>query len=113
METYYAVVRGKEGNRYVGIEKREPQDDQTKEAAMENVLEMMERQERSSFRPANYAGFDIMKIRNPKTGNTFSFEPKYGMLEWSSEDGDEVCMTVLEWRELMEELPEVMKILGI
>lgn len=65
------------------------------------------------LKPVNYGGFDVLSIRDPKSGDTFSYDRKHNMMEWRTEAGDEVSMTPVEWRELTEMLPDVMQVLGI
>ena len=69
--------------------------------------------EHSITKPVNYGGFDVLSIRDPKSGDTFSYDRKHNMMEWRTEAGDEVSMTPVEWRELTEMLPDVMQVLGI
>ena len=57
--------------------------------------------------------FDVLSIRETETGETFSYDPKCGVMEWRTEAGDEVIMHPDHWRGLAEKLPRVLQILGI
>lgn len=80
-------------------------EDGTVKAAMENVMEIMDRQEES--------GLEIALVRNPNTGNKYEYDPRHGMMLWTAVTGDKVSLTPDEWRDLAEELPKVLDIFGI
>ena len=68
---------------------------------------------RSVMNPVNYGGFEVCMVRDPKTGDTFSYDPKHNVMEWRTESGDDVVMAPEFWRALIGKLPDVMGILGI
>lgn len=80
-------------------------EDGTAKAAMENVREIMSRQDDN--------GLEIALVRNPNTGNRYEYDPRHGMMLWRAVTGDKVSLTPDEWRDLAEELPKVMDIFGI
>ena len=64
-------------------------------------------------KPAGFGLFNVLSIRDTETGETFSYDPKCGVMEWRTEAGDEVIMHPDHWRGLAEKLPRVLQILGI
>lgn len=82
-------------------------------AELISIAEQIEVAESRPTKPVNYAGFDVLSVRNPDTMQTFSYDPKHEMLEWRTEAGDEVSMKPAEWRELIVNLHKVMEIFGI
>lgn len=97
-ETYSVILEEEGGFEIVGLE------NVTVKAAMENVREIMERQDE---------GLQTTGVRNPVTGARYEYDPRYGVMIWRTISGDEVNMTPLEWRDLLEEVPKVMEIFGI
>ena len=84
------------------------------EAAMENIREIMARQERMPVtRPVNYDGFEVMAVKSPETGFRFEYDSRYGLVTWRTTEGDEVTKTQEEWHRMAEELPKALQIFGI
>lgn len=63
-------------------------------------------------RPLTYLGYEVTTIRMPGFGE-FHYDAKNGYFDWYSETADVISMTVLEWKQLMQALPEIMKVLGV
>lgn len=63
-------------------------------------------------KPVNYDGYDVTAIRHPAIGE-FYYDRKFNSIDWRTEEGDEVSMAPALWRELTEQLPKIMEILGV
>ena len=63
-------------------------------------------------KPVSYDGYDVTAIRHPALGE-FYYDRKFNSIDWRTEEGDEISMAPALWRELIEELPKIMDILGV
>ena len=43
----------------------------------------------------------------------FYFDKKYGTIDWRSDEGEEISLLPQEWERLREEIPRMMRILGV
>lgn len=58
------------------------------------------------------SGFDVMALRNTKSGFRYENDEKAGVITWRNDHGDEVCMTPGEWRDLVDDMGHVLQIFG-
>ena len=56
--------------------------------------------------------YKITGIRTEEFGE-FYYDRKYNSIDWRTEDGDEVSLSPIGWKNLMEELPDILAALGV
>ena len=76
------------------------------------ILENAEKSVKSERKPLNYEGYEVAAIRSKSMGE-FYYDRKYNSIDWRTVEGEEISMSPGGWRQLMQELPEIMGILGI
>ena len=63
-------------------------------------------------RPVNYDGLDVTAVRHPDLGE-FYYDQKYSCIDWRTPEGDEVSLGPAWWRQMADELPKILKVLGV
>lgn len=63
-------------------------------------------------KPLNYDGYDVTAIRRDELGE-FYHDMKFNCVDWRTPAGDEVSLSPAGWRQLRDELPMILKILGV
>lgn len=61
-------------------------------------------------KPINYLGYNVTAVESAEFGE---FHRKGDYVDWETRDGDTVCMTIPEWRELADRLSMIFGILGV
>ena len=51
-------------------------------------------------------------VSHPNLGE-FYFDKKFNSVDWRTPEGDEISLAPGWWKELLEDLPEIMKVLGV
>ena len=65
-----------------------------------------------AVQPATLAGLEISALRHQDLGE-FYFDKKYNCIDWRAPDGAEVSLGPVWWKQLMKDLPNIMKLLGV
>ena len=78
----------------------------------DKFVEVKDVQAQKITKPVSYDGYDVTAIRHPALGE-FYYDRKFNSIDWRTEEGDEISMAPALWRELIEELPKIMDILGV
>lgn len=63
-------------------------------------------------RPVNYMGYDVTAIRSQEFGE-FYYDHKFHCIDWRTEGGDEISLSPQGWKNLIEELPHILRVLGV
>ena len=63
-------------------------------------------------KPLNYSGYEVSAIRRDELGE-FYHDTKFNCVDWRTPAGDEVSLSPAGWRQLRDELPTILKILGV
>ena len=56
--------------------------------------------------------YRVTAIKTEEFGE-FYFDTKFNCIDWRTEEGDEMSMSPQGWKNLIEELPEILKALGV
>jgi hypothetical protein len=56
--------------------------------------------------------YEVTGIRTDNFGE-FYFDKKFNSIDWRTEEGDEIGMSPLGWKNLINELPDIMRELGV
>ena len=81
---------------------------ETPEADMIEIVETPENTKRVIKRRGD---FEISAIRDAELGE-FYYDIKYNSIDWRTEAGDEVSLSPTGWKNLAEELPDILAALG-
>lgn len=65
-----------------------------------------------AVQPATLAGLEISALRHQDLGE-FYFDKKYNCIDWRAPDGAEVSLGPVWWKQLLKDLPNIMKLLGV
>ena len=78
-----------------------------------NMVEVVETPEDPPTRVIRRVGgkYEVSAIRVPNMGE-FYYDIKYNSIDWRSEAGDEVSLSPTGWKNLAEELPDILAALG-
>ena len=63
-------------------------------------------------RPLTFDGMEIAALRHQDLGE-FYYDKKFNSIDWRTPEGDEVSMGPAWWKQLLKELPNIMKLLGV
>ena len=66
----------------------------------------------SEVKPLTFDGMEISALRHPDLGE-FYFDKKYNMIDWRTPEGDEVSLGPVWWKQMITDLPKIMKVLGL
>lgn len=87
------------------IETKEPE-----KVKVERLHELPEVEEKYS--PDLFDKYQTVTIRHPNLG-VFYYDQKFHCIDWRSEEGDEISLSLQAWSELHKDLPEIFKRLGV
>ena len=87
------------------IETKEPE-----KVKVERLHELPEVEEKYS--PDLFDKYQTVAIRHPNLG-VFYYDQKFHCIDWRSEEGDEISLSLQAWSELHKDLPEIFKRLGV
>jgi hypothetical protein len=62
--------------------------------------------------PVNYDGLEVAAVRHPDLGE-FYYDRKYGSIDWRTPEGDEVSLGQAWWKQMAEDLPKILRVLGV
>lgn len=63
-------------------------------------------------KPLTYDGMEIAALRHQDIGE-FYYDKKFNSIDWRTPEGDEVSMPPVYWKQLADELPKIMRLLGV
>ena len=63
-------------------------------------------------KPLSLDGLEIAGIRHQDLGE-FYYDKKFNSIDWRTPEGDEVGMSPVWWRQLLSDLPKILKMLGV
>ena len=63
-------------------------------------------------KPLSYDGLEIAGIRHQDLGE-FYYDRKYNSVDWRTPEGDEVSMGPVWWKQMITDLPKILKMLGV
>ena len=43
----------------------------------------------------------------------FYYDQKFNSIDWRTEEGDEISLPPIGWKNLMQEMPDILKALGV
>ena len=66
----------------------------------------------SEVKPLTFDGMEISALRHQDLGE-FYFDKKYNTIDWRTPEGDEVSLGPVWWKQLITDLPKIMKLLGV
>jgi len=75
------------------------------------VMEPKERDDKGNTKPFSFQGFDVSAVRHPVFGE-FYYDKKFKCVDWRAPDGAETSLSPELWRELAEQIPGILDILG-
>ena len=81
----------------------------------ENVVKVIEAPQlklKPGLRGLNNSDFEVSAIKHPVLGE-FYYDQKFGMVDWRTQDGEEVSLSPKAWKELYLLIPDVMGILRV
>lgn len=87
------------------IETKEPE-----KVKVERLHELPEVEEKYS--PDLFDKYQTVAIRHPNLG-VFYYDQKFHCIDWRSEEGDEISLSLQAWSELHKDMPEIFKRLGV
>ena len=64
------------------------------------------------YNPDLFDKYQTVAIRHPNLG-VFYYDQKFHCIDWRSEEGDEISLSLQAWSELHKDLPEIFKRLGV
>lgn len=76
-----------------------------------NRVEVVETPEKP-VQPLTFAGFEITALRHQDLGE-FYYDKKYNSVDWRTLEGDEVSLSPMGWQKMLDDLPKIMKLLGV
>ena len=82
---------------------------ETPEADMIEIVETPENTKRVIKRRGD---FEISAIRDAELGE-FYYDQKFNSIDWRTEEGDEISLPPIGWKNLMQEMPDILKALGV
>ena len=56
--------------------------------------------------------YEVSAIRTEEFGE-FYYDKKFNSIDWRTAEGDEISLHPLGWKNLMDQLPEILRILGV
>ena len=74
--------------------------------------EKIEIVEAPEVQPMTYDGMEVSALRHPDLGE-FYFDKKYNSIDWRTPEGDEISLGPAWWKQLISDLPKIMKLLGV
>ena len=118
-DTYYRLPKMKTGPRKQKTEHpAEEKTAQVEEPAAEDLRKSFVPNEFSTDIVATEKQLSVREklittaVKHPELGE-FYFDRKYNSIDWRTADGDEVSMAPAFWIQMIDELPEIMKVLGV
>lgn len=87
------------------IETKEPE-----KVKVERLHELPEVEEKYS--PDLFDKYQTVAIRHPNLG-VFYYDQKFHCIDWRSDEGDEISLSLQAWSELHKDLPDIFKRLGV
>lgn len=63
-------------------------------------------------RPLTFDGIEIAALRHQDLGE-FYYDTKFNSVDWRTPEGDEVSMGPAWWKQMITELPKILKLLGV
>lgn len=87
------------------IETNEPE-----KVNVERLHELPEVEEKYS--PDLFDKYQTVAIRHPNLG-VFYYDQKFHCIDWRSDEGDEISLSLQAWSELHKDLPDIFKRLGV
>lgn len=86
---------------------------ETKEPEKVNVERLHELPEvEEKYSPELFNKYQTVAIRHPNLG-VFYYDQKFHCIDWRSDEGDEISLSLQAWSELHKDLPEIFKRLGV
>ncbi len=64
------------------------------------------------YSPDLFDKYQTVAIRHPNLG-VFYYDQKFHCIDWRSEEGDEISLSLQAWSELHKDLPDIFKRLGV
>ena len=68
--------------------------------------------EKQEVNPVTLAGLEISAVRHQDLGE-FYYDKKYNCIDWRAPDGAETSLGPVWWKQLLKDLPNIMKLLGV
>lgn len=62
--------------------------------------------------PVSYDGLEVSAVRHPDLGE-FHYDRKYKTIDWRTPEGDEVSLGPVWWQQMAEDLPKILRVLGV
>ena len=78
----------------------------------EPVEAMPAEEKTEKVKPLTFDGMEITAIRHQDLGE-FYYDKEYNSIDWRNQCGDEVSLNPGRWKLLLEDLPKIMKLLGV
>ena len=66
----------------------------------------------ADVKPLAFDGLEISALRHQDLGE-FYFDKKYNTIDWRTPEGDEVSLGPAWWKQMITDLPKIMKLLGV
>ena len=85
---------------------------ETPEADMIEIVETPEKPKKTANYTINFNGYIVTGIRVPNFGE-FYYDQKFNNIDWRTEEGDEISLPPIGWKNLMQEMPDILKALGV
>ena len=85
---------------------------ETPEAKKIEIVETPEKPNKPEVKPLTYDGLEISALRHQDLGE-FYFDKKYNSIDWRTPEGDEISLGPAWWKQLITDLPKIMKLLGV
>lgn len=82
-----------------------------KAAGMKKQVEMPDG-EYAKDSPDLFDKYQTVAIRHPNLG-VFYYDQKFHCIDWRSDEGDEISLSLQAWSELHKDLPDIFKRLGV
>lgn len=105
----------RDGGTYSSVNMAETPEDGFTEAEIEQIKQGFippVTQPEKRPKPGKKIDYEVAAIRVPNLGE-FYFDRKFNSVDWRTAGGDEVSLGPAWWLDLMEQLPQILKVLGV